>query len=204
MPNWCTTKVTISGPIEQMELLDEKFQEVQKNAKIKTDFGENWLGHILDYLDEWNNGNPTCRCRGWYSSYLSKSEGIMEVDVDSAWHPQIGAIVKLANKYAPDAEIMYWAIEPGCLLYFTNDPAYDGLYVLDVWDEDSAPDVFTEDTGCFAFLDEFDIRDILIEALGKTDDEYYPTETLISQANEMFGEYLSINKFEWVELGEVI
>lgn len=200
MPNWCMTQVTINSRPEEISALKKVITEIQESTAIKTDFGPTWLGLYLHHLGEWDeeNGTGSCPCRG-SAQVVCEDEESITIDVESAWSPQLGAISKLCAKYAPQAEIVFTAVEPSCLIYTTNDPSHIGDYLLDIWDDSNLPDAF--EGMCYEFLDEIHLRDTLIDALDGC--EQLTTTSLIEKAEDVFSDKLSINQFQYQDLEEV-
>ena len=54
MPNWCSSTVTITAPPREIKALSSAITKIQETPRVKTDFGETWLGHFLDHLGEWD------------------------------------------------------------------------------------------------------------------------------------------------------
>lgn len=98
-------------------------------------------------------------------------------------------IVLLAEKYAPSAEILFTAEEPGCELYETNDPQYIGQWVVHCWEEEPGiPNELYYESDLFA-TDE--LRAVLSKCCAENDD----INVMVSEACEKF-ESLSIHQFE--------
>ena len=200
MPNWCSTQVTINSSKEEITSIKNVIEKIQELNLVKNSWGGTWLGLFLHHLGEYDEDSQqaSCSCRG--SVYISDAdEDTIVLDVESAWSPHVGPIVKLCEKYAPNAEIMYMAIEPGCCIYISNDPTVVGQYLLDVWDSYELPESLSGED--YDFLDEIELRDTLIEALDGC--EQNSTKQLIEEAHEKYGNKLSINQFQHADLEEV-
>lgn len=143
MPNWCSTNYTITFKSEEeAKRFYEQMDSWQRNVFPPEPYmiGEGWLGNILhnsgvcSVMDE--NGNridPEVSCRGWVE-YLDHSGCEVTVQTETAWGPMHEGLALILDKYAPDAEVTYTSEECGCSYYGTNDPAYDGLYVVNMWE----------------------------------------------------------------------
>ena len=196
MSNSCFSRVIIVGPEEEITLLDNKIDEIPRGEHDKYGL---WLGSILKYLGDWKeeDENAPCSCRGTLN-YKEAYKDTLTLDIESAWSPHLGAISRLVDRYAPGAEILYEAEEPGMRLYLSNDPDTVGKFYVDVWDEDEVPRAFhLSDRYCT----KRGLRSILIEALNLK--KHALTKDLIKEAIERWGDFLNINEFEYASLEEV-
>lgn len=196
MANWCFSRVTIVGPEEEITKLDQKIDEIPRGENDKYGL---WLGSILKFLGDWKDEdeNPPCSCRGTLN-YKEAFKDTLTLDIESAWSPHLGAISRLVNRYAPSAEIVYEAEEPGMCLYLSNDPDTVGNYCLDVWDNYEVPNAFTL---CDRYCTKRGLRSILAEALNPQN--HALTKDLIQEAIERWGDFININEFEYASIEEV-
>ncbi len=92
-------------------------------------------------------------------------------------------------------EIIYSAEEPGCELYWTNDPCEVGKYILDVWDSDAV-----------GFESDWDAEEkYVVKILQKM---FNVTENDIDILLDIFEESkyrdsMSIHKWKYVPINEV-
>lgn len=195
MPNWCSTQFTISGDSKELNVLYQAFNDAQEKASIETSFGKTWLGHLLSFLgmSEEQIINGPVRCRGDVS-YLAMDGDTLMIDTETAWAPMVQPIVMMCEKYAPNADIKFVAMEPGCSIYESNDPDVAGKYLLEIWGgEEDMPENLVQ--ACSDFQDREKLKEILEEALG------YPKgiTSLIRDATAKW-DNMFINLIEYVEL----
>ena len=200
MPNWCHSNVSIEAPKEEMDVLFHALYQARVNARIETDFGDEWLGHLLDFIGEYdeNTGEASCKCRGWISNVDKQSDTILDLEIESAWAPHLGPIKRFCDLFAPNSEILYFAEEPGNGLYWTNDvsPTSD-RYVVESYTNDY--DTFPGN--CPHYLTEAQMEDILREEL-HIDDESISVDELVKMAKTKW-DNAEIIKFETISLEEV-
>lgn len=138
MPNWCFSSVYINGTKEQIDVLDREFSKALSSNPLEADFGDIWLGNLLYYIgipkDEVIHGDT--RCRGSVDYICREGEDTIHMEIESAWTPHIACIRKFCEHFAPDVEIIYISEEPGCELYWTNDPMTAGTVVVDYFSDE--------------------------------------------------------------------
>lgn len=133
MPNWCSTRIIIKcNDEEKMKNFEEKLRELISHNYMENGFGLTWLGNLvgnsgIGTVDE--NKETDLRCRGSIT-YMEKFGEELFIDTETAWAPMLKVFVKLLEKYLPEAELIYEAEEPGCGVYYTNDPDLVGKYSL--------------------------------------------------------------------------
>ena len=202
MPNWCSTTYTLTGERKDILKVWNTLDEIEEKAKIETDFGSSWLGHILDYLGMPEKAilSGPIRCRGnisYRDIQTDDSSGEITIETETAWSVMPVPFKMLVERVAPDVEIVYQAIEPGCEIYLTNDRTVEGTYLLDVWDSDDLPPNLAEMD--YEFIDASDLKAELEKALG-TEDEL---PKLIAKAGQLYGEKLSINQFSFCDIEDL-
>ena len=187
MPNWCYTDIHINYDDEQkLKAFSEQIERWMETPALPDVTWSNWLGNIIlnAGIGTVDTGKSTdLRCRGSVT-YLEFMGDYISIDTETAWVPMMLMWQKLVDKYLPDAEITYFAEEPGCQLYWTNDPIYVGDYRVDFWGEGWCDDYNGEDTLKF-----------LQERLGTDSDDM---DSLIAEAEEKFD--MSIIPWERVEI----
>lgn len=138
MSNLCATDITIHGNTNEIALLWHHLQKATSCSAVETGFGDTWLGNILEYT---GHKYTDYSCRGHIEYMDRQSYDEIVISQEDAWSPQLMPIVLLTEKYAPGAEILFTAEEPGFGLYDTNDPQYIGLWVVSCWEkEDGMPE----------------------------------------------------------------
>ena len=198
MPNWCFSTVLIHGKPKQLKSLETALEEATSKNFVENGFGKNWLGNLVEYMGMRYGEMP---CRGtveWVS--LSDDEDVLEINVASAWSPHLKPIEAMVEKYAPDSEMLYVAEEPGCCLYWTNDPEYIDQYVVDKWEDDSNLPLELYNMDSYTYFSDDELRSFLRDVLNKPNAEL---KELLEVVDEEYGDYLSINQYECVELDEI-
>lgn len=200
MPNWCSTTYEITGKKKDIDKLWSAIEEAQTNAKIETDFGSEWLGHFLSYLgmSEEEVCRGPVRCRGYITYKNHDGDGSIVIDTDTAWGPMPEPILMMVEEYAPDAKIIYTAIEHGCGIFETNDRSVANGCLIDVWEADKVP---KELEGYdYDVISEKKITKLLRKLLGKN----ASLKELLKDAEEKWGEYVSFNQFEYRDILDLI
>ena len=138
MPNWCNTNIIISGKSKKEEC--DFYQNLimwVKEPCIENGFGTNWLGNVVERsgIAKWDvligDFIPTVKCRGCILNLNIDNSGI-SLQTETAWVPMIKMWKDICDKYFPSGyDIVYWAEEPGCDVYETNDYMYENSYVFD-------------------------------------------------------------------------
>ena len=80
------------------------------------------------------NGEPLS-CRSDIDEFDTADDEQITFYVSDAWCPHLKAFKLIAEKFAPTAELIFSAEEPGCLLFVSNDPSYNDRYYFDNWNE---------------------------------------------------------------------
>lgn len=130
MPNWCSTSIRITGP--DYEAFDQFVEEAKEKAYLETDFGKNWLGHLLLHagLPEEEVIHGDLHCRG-YIGYKNSFSGCVDYECESAWSPCDDVFQFIKEKKGFDVDIDFFAVEPGCGVYETSDYAFsEGQYYV--------------------------------------------------------------------------
>ena len=118
MPNWCYTSYRFNGDEENLYKLNEDIDKLSEDnktlfvvdiidsLKLKVPDGANLRGHII-YND------------------------VGMIETESAWNPCEDFINALCDKY--DLTYLYFAEEPGCIGYWSNDidnEVFDTKYIV--------------------------------------------------------------------------
>lgn len=200
MPNWCYTSVNITAPKAQIQALDSFLDNAAASGKIRNDFGEMWLGHILERLgfDEASIRDGRINCRGVIDD-IDVADDSMSLAISSAWGPQIGPVLLASRCFAPDAEITYSAEEPSTDLFMTNDPDMKDAVMVDSYIGEQ-PDDYPEE---FRDVHEPLKMDFVMEALKKDLGHSGTFDKLAWEFMEKY-ECVSLNAFETVELEDFL
>ena len=135
MPNWCSTIITFHGKnAKKLETLVDEWTK-EKLPGVSDYFGENWLGNCLVNsgimsFEEACYGNIRCRGTIDYLSYTDDEELTMETS--TAWGPAITMWKIINDTLNLDLSIVYTAEEPGCELYWTNDPVVKDTWMYEI------------------------------------------------------------------------
>lgn len=126
MPNWCYTEYTIkSSNKDALKHLDALLTEwTSKNFK-ETDFGHEWLGNIVgnsgiypkESIDVEKSEYPV-GCRGSITDHCIDKDGNLYISTETAWGPQDGLFVDLADRFIGDYGIDYSSEADG--EYYSN------------------------------------------------------------------------------------
>lgn len=134
MPNWATSCYKVMGNHQEVERLYHTMRELESMPEpglLENGFGSNWCGNLVAKLE----GDPNkVYCRGSWT-YLSFSDGILTIDIESAWDELNELRAFLEEKFS-NIKVWYQCEEPGNCIYTTNDPT--GEYFPDryyLWDE---------------------------------------------------------------------
>lgn len=190
MPNWCCTNMHIyCDDTEKLNNLNSLIDEWTSKDYMDNGFGHHWLGNIVlgsgvGTVD--TNKETDLRCRGTLL-YKDICGGELIIETETAWSPMMEMWTKIVDKYLPNADLFYTAEEPGCGIFYTNDPDYVDKYVIDSWNENIESNWEAS---------EENVRELLQELL-ETD------ETDVKKLIDMFyysdlEEDISINQWEYV------
>ena len=121
MPNWCSTFLEIETGNERLaEQVSDKIASWCHECGVENGFGDSWLGNVAVKSNEFSKYSDVS-CRGTLEDVYAKGTKVHCV-VESAWTPQLGAIVCGVNHAFPEKTFEYYydAEEPGCCFYCTN------------------------------------------------------------------------------------
>lgn len=117
MPNWCTTDYTVKGPVESLDIFHAFLHKMKETAPpVKNGFGDHWLGTIVDAFGGDYRKVP---CRGHWEDSWQDEEGV-HFSTITAWAPATEVIGMMRERW-PDLRFLFYAEEPGCEYYATND-----------------------------------------------------------------------------------
>lgn len=122
MPNWCTTSYVFRGNENEIKDLYDKLKSFTSKERIPNDFGNFWLGNIVDGFGLDYNEIP---CRGRIDYFPESEEdvnqGRLELSTETAWRPMTEMWDKIIEKYYPSITYVLIAEEPGSNLYVNTD-----------------------------------------------------------------------------------
>lgn len=194
MPNWCSTTYQIQGNVNEISCLKANLRQATSKSDIENSWGNMWLGNLLTYCgvteDEIMNGDYSCR--GEITDMDITDNDVITIDTDTAWAPMHDAIRMMVERFAPNANVYYTAIEPGCEIYYRNYEDPDEEFIFDVWEHSELPDDLWDID--YTFMSENQLRETLIPIVGDG-----TTEELIERIEEEYGDYLAIHRFDYEE-----
>lgn len=145
MPDWCFTHLVIQHENENViEKLEKLINEWTSKDYIENRFGKDWLGNIVG-----NSGIGMVGCEKNYNKKLDADKYVfcrgriydmdrcgneLSINEESAWSPALGLWLRVIDKYAKGAKLIYTAEEGGCGVYITNDEDYLNKYYVDWWE----------------------------------------------------------------------
>ncbi len=122
MPNWCTTSYVFRGDEKEIKDFYNKIKSFTSKERIQNDFGDFWLGNVVDGFGFDYNEIP---CRGLIDYFPDSQEDTdpdrLELSTQTAWEPMTEMWNKIIEKYYPSISYVFIAEEPGCELYINTD-----------------------------------------------------------------------------------
>jgi len=129
MPNWCFTNISFDGPDAS------RFQKDLKSWMVDTvenGFGSGWLGNIAInsglIKPEEIDGDDIPRLRGSISYVTDPKDNSFSIDTETAWCCMTRVFAEIIRKFGYDLRMTFFAEEPGCGFYVSNDPDIVGTY----------------------------------------------------------------------------
>lgn len=171
MPNWCYTDITINHSNEKaLKKFYSKLETWLATDAMQSSWPGNWLGNLvlnsgIGTVD--TGANTDFRCRGYVVDMDIDSCSI-SIHTETAWSPCLRLFSAIIKKYLPKAELVFTAEESGNELYSTNDPAMEGMYVLDIWENEFIHDNICEGLN---FLSQSELEKYLMWLLLKENSE---------------------------------
>lgn len=139
MPNWCSNKMVVVGPKEDLINLVEKLEEAQKIASEKKYLTLYCLLLALGYSEEEANQFDF---KGYFTDFertpWENQKGVASITVwyESAWTPCIDAWEVILHRHFNDCAQYTLAEEPGCEVYVNTDPT--GEYLPEQYNVDAS------------------------------------------------------------------
>ena len=199
MANWCTTYITINyNDKDKLKAFYEMLDDWRQKPIEKNDFegmSLGWLGNIVGNsgIAKYNKKEgvfiPEIPCRGSLQSLEYHDEKI-EITTETAWDPMLKMWKILCDKYLPDAELLYTAIESNSGSYCSNDPDVIGKYDIEIWGD--PPEGFEDEEFDDAVSEEKTIE--FLQRVLETNEE--DIDVLLEQIDDIEDPWFSVNKFE--------
>ena len=141
MPNWCYTTYIIEGHKEDLEKIHNAIEYLNslKEPYTENDFGNLWLGCLIDYLSGIQGAYKDFYCRGEIID-CHINDDTLTIDTSTAWG-EMSDFRKFLKGMFMDMHIYYLEDEGNMLVYNTNDIAkkyfkYDWTVDSDKFDDD--------------------------------------------------------------------
>jgi len=203
MPNWCNNDITIySSNEEKLKKLSELIDDWTSKDFATNGFGHNWLGNIVGFseIGKYENDFKTLddkelRCRGQLI-YSELSGGQLNLITETAWAPMLKMWKLICDKYLPDANIIYTSEEPGCGIYYTNDPNIEGSYYVDIWEP---PEEFEDEESLYE-ASKTDVINFLQRVLKTTESDFDKLMSMYENSDNT--DWLAINEWKHADIEE--
>lgn len=127
MPNWCSTKAVVYGPLKDVMTFKQFIEKALGDAPEKEAYEPNkWLGQLVIAA---SGDSKNCYCRGWIydiSEMETNKDGESHFIIisEDAWSPLLPAVLQhvIDNKF-PDANLSmdYIAEESGMGIFVNTD-----------------------------------------------------------------------------------
>lgn len=119
MPNWCTTSYVFRGNENELKDFSNKIKSFTSKERVPNDFGDNWLGNIVDGFG-FNWEELPCKGSITYFNPDDVPERL-ELSTETAWYPMYEMWDKIIEKYYPSITYVLIAEECGMGLYINTD-----------------------------------------------------------------------------------
>lgn len=201
MANWCFSTTVIFGDKKQLEILKKDFDNSLSNnpkfKKVKTDFGNYWLGNIflgVGYSLEEVLDYNIIYCRGEICDYHFEEEHI-NFNYESANRPIYKYIDKMLKEKYPGLKQVTISEEPGFEIFINTDTEglfFKDKYYLDCCINERYPDFryFETEKGFVEYFNDF---------FGTSFNSYKEIDKNLSEISEKYEEddsfFVQINTF---------
>lgn len=115
MPNWCMTEYVIRNSNEDvLTELAEGFSQARKVKDVKSDFGEEWLGNVVEYLKQngveiqTDNTKGMVECTPEIDFDEETNMNELHIFSETAWEPIPVPVLKMIDKFAPKSETILY------------------------------------------------------------------------------------------------
>lgn len=123
MPNWCSTTVVIYTEVDdlagldQLQSLYEKIQYMEEHGSAPNDFGNLWLGNVMEVHGK---SHTSVKCRGSILSY-EFHENYLKIWQADAWEPRVECWQEVLDKFYPNLRMVYLGEEPTSEIFINTD-----------------------------------------------------------------------------------
>lgn len=197
MANMCCDNLHFVGNKEDIKKLHDEFVKLNKSSD------SNWVGYMIEAAGKDPDDYEDIRAFLSYVSDVKKEDEdnfVLDVDLESKWVPAYD-FFKFLNEEYKDVLLLWYAEEPGCEIYETNDSDkeyFKSEYVVDSDEQceyadnlQEAKEIIKSAFRCKSMMDRFDDNANTFDKLSKLCDEY------TTFAGEVAGDkYLMIHKIE--------
>lgn len=128
MANYASVTVRIKAKEETLRLLLNELNRLKEQEKVEA--GANVHFHLKYLLDNAEAGHRFDDVDGYvldyrsYFTYYGIMNGELRIDLEQPWSFNLIRFQWWAKSYDENAEIIYYACEPMCDVYLTNDVQY--------------------------------------------------------------------------------
>lgn len=128
MPNWCYTEYVFKGNPKEIDLFHQKIDEWAKDDTnspfhVDNDFGDLWLGNIINGCMQDREAYKKTRCRGTLQYNDVYEPGRLSITTETAWCAAplmwLAVIKKLG---LTSVKMAFFEEEPGMGLFNIYDP----------------------------------------------------------------------------------
>ena len=174
--------------------------ENQEKAKKLCDFLNSQVENKQNYLDEVMKAinlsiDPNKDYRDYIDSipYIGRDHQTVIFTTDSAWTPNPNTWNLICKKFDPNAKLLYYAEEPGCKIFASNNPKILLKYFIDI---------SLKNSEWYGLYEEKEVIGILQLILSTKDDNINHLIDLVHQKD--FGEeyFVNIYPIEYTPLEE--
>ena len=139
--------------------MEKAFEE----GKLQTGKANNWLGYLLLHIG-YSADNLPVSCRGSVTYHEISEDGTyLFLVTETDWIPLLQVFLLFIRKYAPKAELIYSAEEPGCDVFCTNDPAHEEYMIMLHVDGNDLPEALRGFDGTDICIYAKDLKEILFQ-----------------------------------------
>lgn len=190
MHNWCYTDISITGNPDEVGLLWKHLENATSKNFVSNDFGKEWLGNIVCYLNEnWEKVG----CRG--AIYFKDIDyNCISISTETAWSPKLAPFIMMMKRYAPSSKLTFSSNDEMNEFYISNNPQLVGKYIIDDWNKCLG---FQENDGLFT---DSELRDLIIKNLEDDSLRDKSTDELIGLIMDKYNNDFQIMKYESAEI----
>lgn len=198
MANICVTDLKIFGPKEELDIIEDLFIKLYGEH---CDSNDTWVGRIVEDGLKMSADYMCTRGSVVYFDRISDTE--FDVSQDDKWNPQLDAYrILIDEKHLNNTYITYVAVEPGCVIYLSNNDDYVGKYLVDIYEPNEVPVPFQRYD--YDFVEPRDLYQSLLECTDM-DEPFSPENfaALMKRFHDEYGDYCSIHEIEYCDVDEL-